>query len=103
MRIVPFAAIQFTSHEQYTHYFSIRGEITPIGRFAAGAMAGATGVCDGFAWLILVCDVCGHICAGVCLVFSILYVSFVMYLGICVSSKNKVVGHHLGITWASRT
>lgn len=45
VRIIPFAAIQFTSHEQYVHYFSTRGEITPIGRFAAGAMAGATGVC----------------------------------------------------------
>jgi solute carrier family 25 protein 42 len=44
VRIVPFAAIQFMSHEQYTHLLSVDGDTSPAAKFVAGALAGATGI-----------------------------------------------------------
>lgn len=47
VRIVPFAAIQFMSHEQFTHLLTVDGKTSPAAKFIAGALAGATGMLGG--------------------------------------------------------
>jgi len=46
VRIFPYAAIQFTSHEMYKKWFAVTlGPSSHIGRFLSGSCAGVTAVC----------------------------------------------------------